>query len=551
LILKDQAGAKSGVSSMSASPENADIPASPAALGLSGKQIEVLSLLMQGKSNKAICRALDLAEPTVKYHVTTILKALKAANRTEAVLVVGKLGWKFPTLEGAKVADPTASTLAVRMPQVAVREKHAVSNTGDSVKASALEPRPALTLPEKPSIVVLPFTNMSGDPNQDYFADGMVEDITLALGRLPWLFVVGSRSAFTYKDRTVDLKHVGLELGVRYALSGSVRKEGDRVRIVVQLADTLHGGQIWGDSFQGGLEEIFEMQDRVAAQVRTMISPALRSEEIERARQKPTENLTAYDLFLRALPIHNQGLEQNREALQLLYRAIELDPGYGAAYGLAAHCYDLRKQFGWIHPSDPEISEGIRLAHLAAEKGKNDSEALRMAAHTLVLLDAELDQARSLAERAIVLNPNSPNALWVSAAAHAFLGESDAALGRSARARRLSPLEASAFTYWMPTIIAYFFAGRYEEAADAADRSLAERADYPPPLRYKIACCGLLGRIEEGRANVERLLRVYPQATVAEQRAFYGPMLRRNRDRIEEYLKGLRLSGLPEGEPSS
>jgi TolB-like protein/DNA-binding CsgD family transcriptional regulator len=512
---------------MPASPENAGMVTSPAALGLSGKQVEVLTLLMQGKSNKAICRVLDLAEPTVKYHVTTILKALKAANRTEAVLAVGKLGWKFPTLEGAKVI---------------------ASNTDDAAKPSVPESKPALTLPDKPSIVVLPFANLSGDPNQDYFADGMVEEITVALGRLPWLFVIGSRSAFTYKGRPTDLKQVGAELGVRYALSGSVRKAENRVRITAQLSDTSHGGQIWSSIFDGDLNEVFNLQDRVAAQVRTMISPALRSEEIERARHKPTEDPTAHDLYLRALPIHRESPERCREALQLLRQAIQLDPDYGAAYGLAAHCYDIQKQFGWLLPSDSGIQEGIRFAHLAAEAGRDDSEALHMAAHALVLLAGELERARSLAERAISLNPNSPNALWVSAAVHAFLGESDTALEYGARARRLSPLEPLAFAYWMPTIVALFYGRRYQEAKEAADKLLAERTDYPPALRYKIAACGLLGQLEEARAGVERLLTVNPHVTIAEQKTFYVPMLRHSPHRGEEYLRGLRLAGLPEGE---
>jgi TolB-like protein/DNA-binding CsgD family transcriptional regulator len=523
------------------------MPASPAALGLSGKQIEVLSLLMQGKSNKAICRALDLAEPTVKYHVTTILKALKAANRTEAVLVVGRFGWKLPTTgdEGKAERGLPAATRAVQQEAVAKAAREESVTTGNLDTSYKAQP---LALPDKPSVVVLPFNNLSGDLSQEYFADGMVEEITVALGRLPWLFVIGSRSAFTFKARALDVRQVGAELGVRYVLSGSVRKEQDRVRITVQFADALHGGQVWAGSFDGHLNEIFDMQDRVAAQVRTMISPTLRSEEIERARRKPTENLTAYDLYLRALPIHNKNLERNQEALRMLERAIELDPDYGAAYGLAAHCYDLQKQFGWILPSNPGIREGIRLAHLAAETGSNDSEALRMAAHALVLLAGDLNRAHSLAERAISLNPNSPNAWWVSAAVHAFLGDSETAMKYGARARRLSPLEPLAFVYWMPTIVAHFFADEYEAAKDAADKLLAERADYPPALRYKIASCGLLGQIGEGRAGVDRLLSICPHVNIAEQRAFYGAMLSHSPHRVENYLKGLRLSGLPEGE---
>ena len=391
--------------------------------------------------------------------------------------------------------------------------------------------------------------NLSGNYNQDYFADGMVEDITIALGRLPWLFVIGSSSALTYKSRAVDIRQIRTELGVRYALGGSVRKEGSRVRITAELIDTSHGGQIWADAFEEELTSIFDLQDRVAAHVRSMISPTLRLEEIERARRKPTANLTAYDLFLRALAIHREGFGQNQEALQLLHRAVKLDPNYGAAYGLAAWCYDLQKMFGWIPASDPHIREGVRLAHLAAETGRNNSEALWMAAQALFLLSGELELALSVIKRAIKLNPNSPNAWWVSGAVNNFLGEYDTALEHAARARRLSPLEPLAFIHWMPTALAHFFAGRYQEAADAADKSLGEHANYPPALRLKVATCGLLGRIEEGRDWVERLLAVNPDATVAGLRAYYKSRLRSNPRGLETYLKGLRLCSLPEGEP--
>ena len=516
-------------------------PASPADLGLSGKQVEVLALLMQGKSNKAISRSLGLAEPTVKYHVTTILRALKVTNRTEAVLAVGKLGWKQPPMAAEQIPAKPGSPSASGASAVIAKD---VGRSTQGRKEGALD------LPDKPSVVVLPFNNLSGDASQDYFADGMVEDITVALGRLPWLFVIGSSSALTYKNRAVDTRRVGTELGVRYALRGSVRKEGNRVRITVQLADTSHGGQVWADSFEEELNNIFDLQNRVAAQVRTMISPALRAEEFERALQKPTANLTAYDLYLRALPIHRESFAQSQEALRLLYRAIELDPTYGAAYGLAAWCYDLQKTYGWIPSSDPGIKEGVRLAHLAVEMGKDDPEAHWMAAHALFILSGELELALSVIKKAISLNPNSPNAWWVSAAVHNFLGQYETALEYAARSRRLSPLEPLAFMYWMPTALANFFVGRYEEARDAADKSLSEHADYPPALRVKIASCGLLGRIEEGRDCVERLLRVNPEATVAGLRAYYELRLRRNPQGLETYLEGLRLCGLPEGESS-
>jgi tetratricopeptide (TPR) repeat protein len=282
--------------------------------------------------------------------------------------------------------------------------------------------------------------------------------------------------------------------------------------------------------------------------VRTAISPTLRSEEIERARRKPTENLTAYDLYLRALPIYRENFTQNQEALRLLYNSIELDRTYGAPYGLAAWCYDLQKMFGWISPTAPQIKEGIRLAHLAAETAQNDSEALWMAAHSLVLLAGEPETAHSLIDRAISLNPNSPPAWWVSGSVHNHLGEYDIALEHLARSRRLSPLEPLAFINWVATAVGYFFAGRYEEALEAAERSLSERPDFPAGLRYKIAACGLLGRLDEGRKSVERLLLVNPGATVAALKAYHEPIKRRHAEGTEAFLRGLRLAGLPEGE---
>jgi len=410
--------------------------------------------------------------------------------------------------------------------------------------------QPGLALPDKPSIVVLPFTNLSGDPSQDYFADGMVEDITIALGRLPWLFVIGSASAFTYKNRAFDLRQVGSDLGVRYVLMGSVRKEGSRVRIIAQLTDASHGGYIWADRFEGELDSVFAMQDQVAAHVSSMITPALRTEEIERARRKPTENLTAYDLFLRALPLYRESFAQNQEALRLLYRAIELDPSYGAAYGLAAVCHFWQKVLGWIPPTDPCLMEGVRLAHLAARNGINDSEALWMAAQALTTLAGELDVALGLIEKAISLNPNSSNAWAVSATINGYMGDNETALEHLARARRLNPLEFPFVNYWSAVAHIHFLATQFEEVVRTADKALMEHANTLPALRMKIAACGVLGRIEEGRDSVARLLALVPETTVASLKAHYEPVLRRNPHGLETYLKGLRLSGLPEGEPS-
>ena len=221
----------------------------------------------------------------------------------------------------------------------------------------------------RPSIVVLPFANLSDDPAQDYFADGMVEEITAALGRSPWLFVIASSTAFSYRGRNADARQIGVELGVRYVLQGSVRKEKRRIRISVHLTDASSGQQLLSQRFDGDVEEIFAIQDRVAMQSSAAIAPTVRSKEVEYARRKPTRNLTAYDLFLRALPPRRDNLAQNAETLRLLGQAMELDPSFSTAYGLAAWCYEIQAYFGWRPLSAARFEEGVRLARVAAEIG--------------------------------------------------------------------------------------------------------------------------------------------------------------------------------------
>ena len=248
---------------------------------------------------------------------------------------------------------------------------------GGEAEKPPLAEKPALPLPDKPSLAVLPFQNMSGDPEQEYFADGMVEEITTAVSRLPWLFVIARNSSFTYKGKAVDVKQVARELGVRYVLEGSVRKAGTRVRITGQLIDTATGAHIWADRFDGGLDDIFELQDHVASGVVGAIEPKLRLAEIERASRKPAEGLDVYDLYLRALAqSHKLTPEANREAIRLLHRALEIDPSYAPAAGLAAYCYHYQKSQGWVPATGPEVAEGLRLARLAIEAGMADPDTL-------------------------------------------------------------------------------------------------------------------------------------------------------------------------------
>jgi TolB-like protein len=274
--------------------------------------------------------------------------------------------------------------------------------------------RPALALPDKPSIAVLPFTNMSGDPEQDYFADGMVDDIITALSHFKALFVIARNSSFTYKGRAVDVKQVGRELGVRYVLEGCVRKAANRVRITGQLVDTATGAHLWAERFDGGLGDIFALQDQVTESVVGAIAPAVEKAEIERAKRKPTESLDAYTLYLRGLAKFYQfaSRQANDEALRLFNGAIELDPDFASAYGRAAACYAFAKSEGWISVTANEIAEVKRLAQRAVELGKDDAIALAAAGHALAFVVRDLKVAAALIDRALVLNSNMAEALF-------------------------------------------------------------------------------------------------------------------------------------------
>jgi TolB-like protein len=276
------------------------------------------------------------------------------------------------------------------------------------LEKSVRKERPRLALPDRPSIAVLPFANMSDHPEQEYFADGMVEDIITALSRIRWLFVIARNSSFTYKTRTVDIKQVGKELGVRYVLEGSVRKSLNRVRISGQLIDASTGVHLWADRFEGALSDIFDLQDQMTISVVGAIAPKLEQAEIKR---KPTGSLDAYDFYLRGLAsVHRSAREPTTEALRLFYRAIELDPEFASAYGAAAQCYALRKVSGWMVDPKQETAETAVLAQRAAEVGKDDAAALCWAGHALAYVVGELHYGAALIERALMLNPNLADA---------------------------------------------------------------------------------------------------------------------------------------------
>jgi TolB-like protein/class 3 adenylate cyclase len=405
----------------------------------------------------------------------------------------------------------------------------------------------ALALPDKPSIAVLPFENMSGDPEQEYFADGMVEEITTAIARLPWLFVIARNSSFTYKGKAVDVKQVGRELGVRYVLEGSVRKGGNRIRITGQLIDTRTGAHIWADRTDGSLEDVFELQDQVASSVVGAIEPKLRLSEIDRAARKPTASLDAYDLFLRALAqAHKMTPESVTEAIALSHKALQLDSSYATAAGLAVWCRGIQRGQGWVLPAGPEDAESILLGRIAIEFGANDPDALWMAAYGLAIATFDHTTALSALDRALVLNPNSAHAWGTKALVESYRGDARAAVAVEAsnRAIRLSPLDPLSYIYKFAGALAYLGAGQYQEAMGWIDDALREQPRFHASFRVKVALCGLLGQSEEGHDWLVRLLDLQPGLTITawlkHAATFLAPGTR------ERMVKGFRKAGLPE-----
>jgi len=402
----------------------------------------------------------------------------------------------------------------------------------------------ALPLPDKPSLALLPFQNLSSDPEQEYFADGMVEEITTAIARLPWLFVIARNSAFTYKGKPVNVKQVAQELGVRYVLEGSVRKAGNRVRITGQLIDTTTGAHIWADRFDGALDDIFELQDRVASSVAGTIEPKLRQSEIERASRKPTANLTAYDLYLRALARSYRYTDEGlAEAVVLARQALAIDPSYAPAAALVGRCRWVQRVQGWGALSDEDVGEACRLARQALEAERDDAETISQAAWTLFFMAGEAAMAAAALDRALTLNPDAAHAWLVRGNIHALRNQPEAAIEAIERARRLSPFDPYSFFYAAAIAAAHFAARRFEQAIEWADRSLHDQPRLVTAIRLKVAALAHLGHLDEARAELSRVLATDPKLTIAgfrEYAHFAAPEV------LKLFVTGLRLAGLPE-----
>jgi TolB-like protein/Tfp pilus assembly protein PilF len=399
----------------------------------------------------------------------------------------------------------------------------------------------AQPLSDRPSIAVLPFQNISGDPEQDYFADGMVEDIITGLSRFRSFFVIARNSTFIYKGRAVDVRQVGRELGVRYVLEGSVRKGGNRLRVTAQLVDAGTGNHLWAEKYDGAVDDVFDLQDKITAGVVGIIEPNVRLAEIERARRKRPDNLDAYDLYLRALPLAFANVpEDGSKALELLDEALRLDPSYGVAHGIAAWC--CIQVYGRA-TSDPKYREAaIRHARAALTSGTDDATALAFAGFVLGILERDKHLALGAAERALALNPNSAIAYARSAYVNAFAGRLDIAIEHATQAIRLSPLDTMRYSAETARALAYFHKGRYAEAAEGTRHVIRENPRYDIGYAMLAASCVKLGQTDEAREAIRRLHDANPLFTLGGLASFSMG----TDAQMGVLLAALREAGLPE-----
>jgi TolB-like protein len=513
-------------------PDRRELTRRAEAVAIGPKVFDLLLYLVQNREHvvskdgllDAVWAGRIVSESTLTSHINAVRKALGDSGEEQRLIrTLVRKGFRFVG-DVKEVSDDRASSGA---------------STEKPDEASA----PALILPDSPSIAALPFQNWSGDPEQEYFADGVVEDIITALSRVSWLFVIARNSSFTYKGRAVDVKQVGRELGVRYVMEGSVRKAANRVRISGQLIDATTGAHLWADHFEGSLDNIFELQDEVAERVVGAIMPKLERAEIERATRKPTECLDAYDYYLRGMANFHRGTRQAiNEALPLFDRAIQLDASFASAYGMAASCHYWRKMNNWTNDRSQEFAEGARLANRAVDLGAGDAVALSRGGHAYAHFGGDLDRGVAAVDKALVLNPNLATAWYLSGFQRISLGKHDDAVERFARAMRLSPLDPEIFQMQTGTAMAHMFAGRFDIACAWAEKARSELPNILRVSTFSAASYALAGRLAEARRAIEHVRRI--DATLRISNVEDWVVLRRPED-LATFVEGLRRAGLP------
>jgi TolB-like protein len=456
-----------------------------------------------------------VSESTVTSRINAVRKAIGDSGRAQQLIrTVSRRGLRF-------VGD--------------VREEGRPLAVDASLIAFRDAQRPVLALPDRPSIAVLPFTNLTGDPRQEYFADGMSEEIITALSRIRWLFVIARNSSFTYKGQAVDVRVIGRELGVRYVLEGSVRRADIRVRIAAQLIDAATDVHLWADSFDGSLEDIFELQDKVAMSVAGVIEPALQAAEIRCSSLRPTEDLTTYDLYLRALSDF-PACERDRlvRGLALLDQAIARDPNYAPALALAAAYRIELENHGWIEDSESNRAIAVELARRALRIGADDPNVLGRAAVALGRFGEDIDAAVALIDRALVLNTSFADCWYWSGWLRLFAGRADLAIEHFEASMRLNPRVGRGF-HLAGIGTAHFIDRGFENAAAMLRASLEELPSFTPTHRTLASCYAHMGRLDDARAIVQRLRLLTPYVVPTIQ-LFRDPRHR------ELFLSGLRLA---------
>jgi len=430
------------------------------------------------------------------------------------------------------------------------RGEHQVKNIGRPVRVFCLlegmDPgataglRSVAIFRDKPSIAVLPFVNISQDPEQDYFADGIVEDIIAALSRFRSFFVIARNSSFAYKGRSVSLQQIGRELGVRYVLEGSIRRSGKRIRITAQLVDAGTGMHLWAEHYDGVIEDVFDLQDQITANVVGAIQPSIRAAEIERARRKRPENLDAYDLVMRALP-HVWSLEReaNDEATGLLERALRLDPNYPLALSLAAWCRGQRIVYNWSDDVQRDKNETLRQAQTAASLAHDDPFILTVLGAALTIT-REYQRAASMLDRALSLDPNSAWAWNRSGWLHNYRDDPEVAIEHFERSLRLSPFDPMAFNCEMGIGCAHFIAKRYDLATQWQEKALAAKPSAVWIHRTLAPSYAHAGEIGKARASVEELVKEYPEIRIAD----ILQALAFSKEVMSRFVEGLQQAGL-------
>ncbi|GAA0635295.1 winged helix-turn-helix domain-containing tetratricopeptide repeat protein [Brevundimonas lenta] len=468
---------------------------------------------------EVVWRGRIVSESTITSHINAARTAIGDNGQEQRLIrTVARKGFRFVG-EVAEVASQAATPDAARSDR-------------------------SVPLPDKPSIAVLPFVNLSGDPEQDYFADGMVEDIITALSHIRWLFVIARNSSFTYKGRASEVTQIGRDLGVRYVLEGSVRKAANRVRITGQLIDATTGGHLWAERYEGALDDVFELQDRITESVVGAIAHELERAEIERAKRKPTESLDAYDHFLRGMANFHAGTQPSvDQALGSFRKAIALDPEYASAYGMAAWCLFWRRLNGWTADPALDTTEGARLARAAVDLGKNDAVALTRGGHALAHFTRDLDVGIDFLDKALVLNPNLAAAWFLGGYLRIWRGQPEDAITRFEHAMRLSPLDTEMFRMQAGVGMAHFMAGRLDQARVWAEKAWRDVPIFGLSVAVIAASHALDGRQDDARRAMEEFRKLDPALRLGSLEDWLP--FERAED-IARFADGLRKAGLPE-----